>query len=269
MSPAKNPKKPKAESLMIEFSGISTLVWNRKAGTAEVHLVDLGSAGFQRHHAALSLEVTESTPHGVKGPNADAAISVAAEDKDIGLWSLSGTTVDIVGATGKLTVDDSKVDVTKKPSKKAESIRWLADVGFLCDSRRLDPVCPTASIIRIPAGHISAAATAVARKLEFLDAGTPLGPERYCTPRFKIVIPFEQELALRLNRERVLRFTASMKIMVSNTCVCGLGVGPTANHFYGHYEVVQAKRRPTAKRAGPAPLTPSFPEICYGGFVEL
>lgn len=260
---------PAANTLTIEFSGISTLVWNKKARTAEVHLVDLASAGFQRHFAALSLEVTEATPHGVRGPDADASVSVAGEDKDIGLWNLFGTTVEIVGASGKLTVEDKKVDTSKKPSKKADSIRWLANVGVLCDSDALDPVCPTAAVIRIPAGHISAAGAEAARKVAFSDAGTPVGPDRYCMPRFQVQIPFANELALRLSRERVLRFSDSMRIVISNTCVCGLGLGPTANHFYGHYDVVQARRRPTVRRAGPQPKTPSFPELCFGGFVEI
>jgi hypothetical protein len=269
MSPPKGAKKAKMKALTIEFSGISTLLWNQKAGTVRVQLVDLGSAGFQRHYAALSMPIREDSPLGVKGPNADIAVSVFGEDTDIGVWNLLGTTVEIIGATGKLTIDASKVDVTKKPSKKTESIRWLADIGLLCESHKVDPICPTAAVIDIPAGHITAAAQDVARKLSFTDNGTPVEPDRYCTPRFKTVIPFESELAIRLSRERVLRFTQSTKVIVSNTCVCGLGAGPVANHFYGHYDAVKAKRRPTVKRAGPQPLTPQFPEICYGGFVEL
>lgn len=269
MPRAKSPQTRKTKALTIDFSGICTFIWNKKEGTAEVRLVDLASAGFQRHYAGFALEVTEATPHAVKGPNADVAVSVSGEDKDVGVWDLFGTTVEIVGATGKLSVDDTKVDVTKKPGKKADSIRWLADIRFLCQSDKLDPVSPTAAAIQLPAGHVTAAAGYAARKLEFLDDGVPVGPERYCTPRFRAVVPFVDELAIRLSRERVLRFSDSMSVVVSNTCVCGLGVGPTANHFYGHYDVVKAKRRPVAKRAGPQPLTPSYPEICFGGFVEL
>jgi hypothetical protein len=84
-----------------------------------------------------------------------------------------------------------------------------------------------------------------------------------------VEVPFASELAIRLSRERVLRFADSMTIMISNTCVCGLGVGAPANHFYGHYEVVQARRRPTVRPAGPQPKTPMFPELCWGGFVEM
>ena len=40
MSPAKSRQSQKHKSLTIEFSGITTLVWNKKAGTAEAHLVD-------------------------------------------------------------------------------------------------------------------------------------------------------------------------------------------------------------------------------------
>ena len=115
MSPVKTSKP---RSLTIEFSGISTLVWNKKAGTAEVRLVDLTSAGFERHYAALGLMVQESSARGVRGPGADAAVSLPGEQTDIGLWNLDGTTIEIAGATGKLTVDDSKVDPTKKPSSK-------------------------------------------------------------------------------------------------------------------------------------------------------
>ncbi len=269
MSPAKSAAKGKpAKTLTIEFSGISTLVWNRKSGTADVHLVDMASAGFQRHYAALGLAVTESTPHGIKGPNADAAVSVPGQEMDMGLWNLIGTNVEIVGASGKVTVDNKKVDVTKKPAADATSIQWLANIGFLCESAKMSPVCSTAAVVHLPAGHITATGAAVARKLEFAEDGTPVGPERYCMPRFKIEIPFASELAIRLSRERVLRFTDSMTVIISNTCVCGLGLAPTENHFYGHYDVVQAKRRPTVRQAGPQPMIPWWPDICYGGFVE-
>jgi len=269
MSAAKSAKKPNLKKLTVQFAGIATLVWDKKGGTADVHLVDLASAGFERHYAALSFEVTESTPHGIKGPSADATVSVLGRDTDIGLWNLFGTTVDIIGASGKLTVDDGKVDATKKPTKQAQSVRWLANVGALCESSALNPVCPTAAIIRIPAGRVTATGAAAARKVEFTDEGIPVGPDRFCLPRFQVEIPFASELAIRISRERVLRFEDSMTVMISNTCVCGLGAGPVANHFYGHSDVVQAKRRPTVKRSGPKPKTPMFPELCWTGFVEI
>lgn len=270
MSPAKMAKKSKEQALTIELSGISTLVWNRKSGTADVHLVDLASAGFERHYAGLSFEIAEDSPRTVKGPSADAAISVSGEEKDIGIWDLRGTTVEMVGATGKLTVDDSKVNVTKKPEKSARSIQWLANISFLTESRRLDPAAPTAAIVRIPAGHVTAGGGGGSRLIRFSDQdGHPIAPDRYCVPRFKVVIPFGRELAVRLSRERVLRFHESMKIMISNTCVCGLGVAPVANHFYGHYDVVEAKRRPKAERAGKLPLTPQWPELCIPAVVEI
>jgi hypothetical protein len=182
---------------------------------------------------------------------------------------LLGTTVELVGASGKLTMDDGKVDVTKKPTNQARSVRWLANVGTLCDSEALNPVCPTAAIIQLPAGHITSTGAAVSRKVAFSDDGVPVGPDRYCLPRFRVDVPFASELAIRLSRERVLRFADSMTIMISNTCVCGLGVGVPANHFYGHYDVVQARRRPTVRLAGPQPKTPMFPELCWPGFVEM
>jgi hypothetical protein len=273
MSPAKSTSKlnPEPKALTIEFSGICTLIWNRKAGNAEVKLVDLGSAGFQRHYAALGLTVaaTETdTLQGVKGPDADAAVSLLGEDTDVGLWNLRGSDVEFVGATGTLTVDDSKVDVTKKPPKNGGSIQWLANVSVLCESQRLDPVCPTATIIRIPAGHISSIGGETARKVQFLADGTPVGPAQYVLPRFQAVIPFERELAMKLTRERVFRFSNSATIMISNTCVCGLGLGRPANHFYGHYEVVQPKRRPIVEPAGPKPMFPSFPELCFPAIVR-
>lgn len=268
MSKKKSVKKSQ-NALTIEFSGIATLVWNRKGGTAEVQLVDLASAGFERHYAALSIEITPSTPHAIKGPSADAAVSLAGRDTDVGVWNLAGTTVELIGASGKLTVDDSKAEVTKKPTKQAQSVRWLANVGALCESDALNPVCPIASVIKIPAGHITATGAAAARKVEFSDDGTPVGPDRFCLPRFQVVVPFETELAMRLSRERVLRFQDSLTVTISNTCVCGLGVGPVANHFFGHYDVVQAKRRPTVRRAGPQAMTPMFPELCWSGYVEI
>jgi hypothetical protein len=266
---SKSVKKSKPKVLTIEFAGIATFVWDKKRGSAEVHLVDLASAGFERHYAALSFEVTESTPHGIKGPSADAAVSLLGQNVDVGVWNLLGTTVELFGATGKLTVDDVKVDVTKKPPKSAQSIRWMADVGSLCESNAINPLCPTAAVIRLPAGHVTSTGAGAARKVEFTSDGTPIGPDRYCLPRFTVAVPFETEIAMRLSRERILRFNESMAVTISNTCVCGLGVGPVANHFYGHYDVVNAKRRPKVQPAGPQPMTPLFPELCWTGFVEM
>lgn len=262
------PAKPKSRTLTIEFSGIVTLVLNQKAATAEVHMVDLASAGFERHYAALGLAVGESTARGVRGPNADAAISLPAEHADIGLWNLFGTTVDVIGATGKLTVDDSKIDPARKPAAKPGSIRWLPDISFLCESDRLDPVCPTATVFRLPAGHLTSAGGKFARKVQFLANGEPVGPDRFCVPRFQVTIPFQDTLAVRLDRTRVLRFTDSMHAMVSNTCVCGLGMSTPANHFYAHYDVVQAKRKPTVGPAGKQVKFPWWPEWCNPGVVR-
>lgn len=66
-------------------------------------------------------------------------------DTDLGLWNLMGTDVEMLGAAGAVSVDHSPVDVTKQPSKTAESIRWLADIGLLTESATLNPACPTAA----------------------------------------------------------------------------------------------------------------------------
>lgn len=268
MSPSKTTKIQKSKTLTIEFSGISTLIWNPKAGTAEVRLVDLASAGFQQHYAALGLVVDEHTADAVKGPDADAAVSMPNANMDMGLWNLLGTEVEVFGAAGKLSVDHSKVDTAKKPSKTADSIRWLPDISFLTDSRSLDPICPIATVIRIPAGRVTASASAGSRRMEFLEHGTPVAPPRYYLGRFKVAIPFETELAIRLDRRRVLRFADSRSVMISNTCVCGLGMSVRPNHFFAHYDVTQAKRRPKVEPAGPQPKLPAWPEFCFAAFVE-
>jgi hypothetical protein len=269
MSPAKKARNLHGNALTVEFSGICTLVWDRKAGTAAVRMVDLASAGFARHYAGLGREVTASSPRGFKGPDPDASISVLGEDKDIGIWNLLGADVDFVGATGKLTVDDKKVDVTKRPDAAATSVKWLPDVSFLSESRKIDPVCPTAAIIRLPAGHVTAIGSADTRMVEFVEDGEPVGPIRYCLPRFQVVIPFAEELAVRLSRERVFRLRESMTLMMSNTCVCNPSTKGPREDFYAHYDVVQAKRRPTLKPAvGPDPAMPDYPEWCWAGFVQ-
>jgi hypothetical protein len=269
MSPAAGAKGKKGNAITIEFSGICTLVWDAKGGRAKVHLVDLGSAGFQRHYAALGMEVTRTSPKGVKGPDADAAISVLGQDKDIGLWNLLGCDVEIVGGTGKLTVDDSNVDVSKKPGATAKSVKWLPDVSFLCESKTVDPVCPTAAVINLPVGHITAHRVIETGKVEFVADGQPVGPERFCLSRFRAVVPFEDQIALQLSRQRVLRFAQSATLMISNTCVCELGAPSPPDHFYGHYEVVKAKRRPTVQPAGKLPKFPGFPEWCYPALVRV
>ncbi len=269
MSPAKRTNKGSPNELTIDFSGISTLVLDKKSNTATVQLVDLGSAGFQRHFAALGLLITEDMTTGVRGPDADAAVSLPGENRDIGLWDLLGTEVEILGATGTLTVDESRIDPARKPGRKATSVNWLPNIGTLTESSKLDPACPIAATIELSTGHATALAAGEARKVEFVTDGTPVGPPRYYLPRFRFTIPFEEELSLRLDRQRVLRFSASMSVMISNTCVCGLGVSSPSNHFYAHYDVVRAKRRPKVQPAGPLPKTPSWPEWCFAAMVEI
>ena len=262
--------KQKARTeLTIDFSGVCTLLLNTKSNTATVQMVDLASAGFQRHFAALGFVLDEDGDRGMKGPDADAAVSLPGDNRDIGLWDLLGTEVEVLGGAGKLTVDDSKIDPTKKPGAKAASIQWLPNIGMLTESTKLDPTCPTAASIDFTAGHVTALMAGQPRKVQFLDDGTPIGPARYFTSRFRVRVPFEEELALRLDRQRVLRFTQSAAIMISNTCVCGLGVAPVANDFYAHYDVVRARRRPTMALAGPQPKWPSMPEFCWPGMVRV
>jgi hypothetical protein len=277
-SPTKSPKKTQ-KTLTIDFAGICTFVWNKKAGTAEMRLVDLASAGFQRHYAALGIAVNERTPKALKGPEADAAMSMPDTNTDLGLWNLSGCDVQIVGATGKMTVDDSKADVTKKPGKTVESIRWLADIGYLTGSTDPNGLCPTAATVTLGAGRITANATVGHRRVSFLENSQPVGPTRFCVPRLRATIPFDDELALVLDRRRLLRFTDSMQAIISNTCVCAVGMPGMPDHFYAHYDVVDAKRRPavTPAQAAPrggalavaSPQLASWPEFCYMGFVEI
>ena len=266
MSPAKSAT---SKILTVHFSGICTFVWDRKRGTAEVRLVDLGSAGFQQHYAGLSIAINENTPKAITGPDADAAVSLANVNTDLGVWNLLGSDVRIVGGTGKLTVDDSKVDVTKKPAKTAESVRWLANLQELTESDSANPLCPIAATVQIPAGRITASASTGSRKVEFLDGGTPIGPNRFCVPRITAKIPFEQEIALVLDRRRILRLAASMEVVISNSCVCALSMPGMPNHFYAHYDVVNARRRPTVEPAGKQVKGPLWPEFCYPAYVVM
>jgi hypothetical protein len=277
MSPTKTPKKAQ-KTLTLDFAGICTFVWNKKAGTADVRLVDLASAGFQRHYAALGIAVNERTPKALKGPEADAAVSMPDSNTDLGLWNLSGCDVEIVGASGKMTVDDKKADVTKKPAKTEQSIRWLADIGYLTGSTDRNGLCPTAATVKLSAGRVTANATVGHRRVTFSEDSQPVGPTRYCVPRLRVTVPFEDELALVLDRRRILRFSDSMSAVISNTCVCAVGLPGMPDHFYAHYDVVAAKRRPVVQPAQAAPrggamavASPqlaSWPEFCYMGFVE-
>lgn len=267
MSPAKPAKK--SNTLAIHFSGICTMVWDRKRGSAEVRMVDLASAGFQAHYAALGIAVSEDTPKAISAPDADAAISLPTMNTDMGLWNLIGTDVKIVGGKGKLTVDDSKVDPTKKPAKTAESINWLPNLGELTESDTTNSLCPISATVELTAGHITGNARIGAQKVEFANGGTPIQPNRFYVPRLTATIPFDQEIALVLDRRRIIRFTASMEIMISNTCVCALGQPGMPNHFYAHYDVVNARRRPTVQPASSGIKTPLWPEFCYMAFVKI
>ena len=267
MSPAKAARKTNA--LTIHFSGICTFVWDRKQGTAEIRMVDLASAGFQQHYAALGIAVTEDTPRAISAPDADAAVSLAAMNTDMGLWNLIGSDVKIVGGKGRLTVDDSKVDGARKPAKTVESIRWLPNLAELTESDTTNALCPISATVQIPAGHVTGNARIGAQKVEFLNNGTPIQPNRFYVPRLTATIPFDTEIALVLDRRRIIRFTASMEIVISNTCVCALGMPGMPNHFYAHYDVVNARRKPTVQPAGSGMRMPSWPEWCYMAFVEI
>jgi hypothetical protein len=267
MSPAKSAK-PARNSLKIHFAGICTLVWNRKNGTAEMRLVDLGSAGYQQHYAAVSIAVTEDTPRSaITGPDAEVAVSLPGVNSDVGVWSLVGTDVRFIGATGRLTVDDSTIDPSRKPGKSATSVRWLPSVAELTESDVTDPTCPIAATVQIPAGHITADARVASRKVQFSNDGAPIGPSRYYASRFALDMPFDNEIAVVLDRRRIIKFTESLEIVVSNTCVCALGQEHAPDHFYAHYDVVDAKRRPTVRPAGPMPQTVFWPEFCIPAYV--
>jgi hypothetical protein len=267
MSPAKSATKSK--TLTVHFSGICTFVWDRKRGTAEVRMVDLGSAGFQQHYAALGIAISENTPKAITGPDADAAVSLAHVNTDLALWNLLGSDVTIVGGTGRLTVDDSKVDVTKRPAKTAESIRWLANLRDLTESDTTNPICPIAATVQIPVGRITASARTGARKVEFVNDGTAIGPNRFCVPRLTAKVPFDQEIALVLDRRRIIRLTDSIEVVISNACVCALSMPGMPNHFYAHYDVVNARRRPKVEPGGPKWKGPFWPEFCYMAYLEF
>jgi hypothetical protein len=271
-TPGKSAKTAKSgkKRLKIHFAGICTFVWDKKNGTAEMRLVDLASAGYQQHYAALSIAITEDTPRtAIIGPDAEVAVSLPGVNSDVGVWNLIGTDVRFVGATGKLTVDDSKIDGGKKPVKTATSVRWLPNVGELTESDAANATCPIAAVIHIPAGHITADARVASRKVEFSNDGTPIGPSRYYASRFAVEMPFDTSIAVVLDRRRIIKFTESMEIVISNTCVCALGQEHAPDHFYAHYDVVDAKRRPTVKPAGTMPQTVFWPEFCIPAYVQM
>jgi hypothetical protein len=196
-------------------------------------------------------------------------VSLAPMNTDMGLWNLIGTDVKVVGGKGKLTVDDSKVDATRKPAKSAESIRWLPNLGELTESDTTSSLCPISATVQIPAGHVTGNARIGAQRVAFLNNGAPIQPNRFYVPRLTASVPFDTEIALVLDRRRIIRFTASMEIVISNTCVCALGMPGMPNHFYAHYDVVNARRRPTVQPAGTGVRMPSWPEWCYMAFVEV
>jgi hypothetical protein len=260
---------PLAKKLTIEFSGICTLVWNKKASMADVHLVDMASAGFPQHYAALGITAGEGETLGVRGPDPDAVVSLPGSNTDIGIWNLLGTDVEIIGANGKLVVDDSKVDVTKKPEKDAESIRWIANIGDLAESTVANPTCPTAATVKLSAGKLTASVVGTSRKVQFVADGIPVGPARFCVTRFKVAIPFADHVAIRIDRARVLRISDSRTVMISNTCMCGMGVGPVVDDFAAHYDVVRAERRPMPEPAGKGVRFPTDPDNCWPAYVEI
>lgn len=260
-------------SLTIEFAGISTLVWNKQRNEAEVLLVDLAAAGYQRHHAMLAMADNPC----VVAPKPDASVAVPGQPLELGLWNLKGAEIEIdAKQAGPLEVVADEVNAAEPPAPGAESIRWLPNIGELTDSQTLNPRCPIAARIRITSGRITAtAANFPQTRVQFFDGDRPLGAVRYTLSRFMLEVP-DADVRLRLDGKRTIDVHTDHTAMISNTCAYESAFEGMSGHFYAHYLTVAARRRPTLlstrsrQRAAFAAFSwPSDPEMCVPAFVEL
>jgi hypothetical protein len=259
-------------SLTIEFAGISTLVWNKDKQEAEVRLVDMEAHDFHKHYAALGM----TSAHGVSAPDPDISISVPGRPMELGVWNLKGTEVEIIGCDpGPLDVEDDPVNGVQPPQRFAESIRWLPDIGELCQSRRLSTKVRLATRIPIKSGRITAtAANHELIRAQFLDDGRAVAPVRYYLPRFLVELP-GKKISLRLDGKRTLEFSGDHEVIISNTCVCEPVVKKGSGHFYAHYLVVEPERQPRVRRLKNPPYGvkamawPMDPEFCFAAFVQI
>lgn len=258
-------------SLTIEFAGISTLVWNKDRNQAEAVLVDLGAAGFHSHHAVLAAMGGD----GITCPEPDTSVAVPALPIELGIWNLEGD-VELIADGGPLSVNDDQIDATKPP-KDTGSIRWLPELGELCLSRTLAPGVPVAARLPLKTGQVSAtAARHDPIQLEFDDDAGLVVPRRYVMARFVVEVPCDKA-TIRFG-EREIRFDGNHhRVVISNTCACEPVARGAAGHFYAHYLLVEAKRKPRVRRIGPFNRTPniaffSWPadvEICLCSYVQI
>lgn len=261
-------------SLTIEFAGIATLVRQRARREASVVLVDLGAAGFHAHHAALGI----SGGPGLSCPDPDLSIAVPGQPMELGVWGLQGTDIEIVADSGPLHIVDDPVDSTEPPPPNAESVRWLPEIGELCQSRTLATRVPISSRLRLRTGRVTSTAAAHPLvRVVFEDDGEPIGPARYLLARFLVEIPCAKAV-LKLDAQRELTFDSDRHVLISNTCVCEPKSGGRGGHFYAHYLLLdQRKREPRIRRTegprGPASTAtfsfPEDPEHCFTGFVDI
>lgn len=260
-------------SLTIEFAGISTLVWNKATNEAEVLLVDLAAAGYQRHHAMLAM--ADNTA--VVAPQPDASIAIPGQPLELGIWNLHGAEIEIDAKdAGPLEVVADPVNDAEPPAPGAESIRWLPDISDLCQSRSLNTKCPIAARVRIRSGRLTATAANFPQvRAQYFDGDRPLGPARYTLSRFMLEVP-STDVRLRLDERRVIDVHTDHHAMISNTCAYESAFTGMSGHFYAHYLTVAARRRPivqtvrSARRAAFAAFSwPADPEHCVPAFVEL
>lgn len=270
-------------SLTIEFAGVSTFLWQpansqRKGASGNGHdeaavvLVDLGAAGFHPHHATLATEGTS----GVSCPDPDTSIAVPGSPLELGIWNLDGTEIELIADAGPLKVDDEEIDNTQPPPDTTGSIRWLPEIGALCQSRTLAPKVPTAARLRLTTGRVSSTAAAHPPvKLAFDDNDQPIdGGERYVLPRFIVELDCARA-ALRLDGKREFRFSGDHHVIISNTCVCDASKVGAPGHFYAHYLLVEAKRKPRVRHTSGVfkrPKTfaiPDDPGQCYCAYAMI
>jgi hypothetical protein len=269
-------------SLTIEFAGVTTFLW-RKANAkdkdaqhqGEVVLVDLGNAGFHPHHATLATEGNR----GITCPDPDTSVAVPGWPSELGIWNLKNAEIELIADAAPLTVEDGEINAQEPPPDTTGSIRWLPEIGSLCQSRTLAPRVPSAARMRLNMGRVSATAAKHPPVRVVFDEVVDgedrvIDAERYILPRFMVEIECARAI-LRLDGQREFRFDADHHVIISNTCVCDHAKFGAANHFYGHYALLEAKRKPRVRQTSgefrrPKHFSvPSDPAQCYCAYAMI
>ena len=260
-----------------EFSGMCTLIIKPKE--AIVRMLDMEKLGFGRHEAVLVVDKASTLAK--VSHDADLVAAVPGRIAEYLVYSLRGAsrpiTLDRENDTGLKVYDDPIVmdkdptqqedDAGNPDSARAESLKWVADIGELVKSKDVQDV-PSIDFM-FKNGRVSAQGLWEQNKgltFDFEPQGT-WKPNRFLAARFKIEVEFNKYLDVLLNRDRSVMIDGDFAFSVCNTCTCLADQDPD---FHAHYKNVRDFTHSTMKPSKPKiDIPPWAPEECFVGYIDL